>query len=153
MREYILSIIVTAILCAMIKGLIGEKSTTSKIVNMLCGILMAVTLIAPLKDIKFYNIPSYINSLTVDADKYIQEGSSKAEKSVLVIITEQTEAYILDKADRMGLDISVEVELNDNSNVPDRVTVTGKLSPYAKEVFSNFLQDELGIAKEKQQWN
>ena len=154
MREYILSVISVAILCAVIKGLIGEKSSTSKIAGLLCSVLMAITLITPLKDIKFYNIPSYLNSLSENADKYIYEGISMAEKSMADIIKVQTEAYILDKADRMGLDISVEVELDgNNSNVPDRVTVKGKLSPYAKEVFSNFLQDELGIAKEKQQWN
>ena len=153
MGDYITSIIVAAILCAIIKGLIGEKSATGKISGLLCSVLMAITLIAPFKDVKFYNIPSYFNSLTDSADKYVLEGTSAAEKSIADIIKVQTEAYILDKADRMGLDISVEVELDErNSNVPDRVTVKGKLSPYAKEVFSNFLQDELGIAKEKQQW-
>ena len=154
MREYILSVIAAAILCAVIKGLIGEASATGKIAGLLCSILMAVTLITPLKDIKFYNVSSYLNSLSENADQYIHEGTSMAEKSIRDIIKKETEAYILDKADRMGLDISVEVELDDsNSNVPDRVTVKGKFSPYAKEVFSNFLQDELGIAKEKQQWN
>ena len=149
-----MSIIVAAILCAVIKGFVGEKTATGKIANLLCSVLMAITMIAPLKDINFYNIPSFFNTLSSDADEFIQDGESMAEKSLTDIIKAQTEAYILDKADRMGLDISVEVELDDkNSNAPDRVTVKGKLSPYAKEVLSSFLQDDLGIAKEKQQWN
>ena len=154
MKAYILSIIATAILCAIIKAFIGEKSATGKIAGLLCGIVMAITVVKPLKDIKFYNIPSYLHSISADADRYIQDGTNAAEKSVAGIIKAQTEAYILDKADRMGLDISVEVELDGkNGSVPVGVIITGKLSPYAKEVLGSYLQDDLGIAKEKQQWN
>ena len=154
MKEYILSVIATAILCAIIKSFVGEKSATAKIVGLLCGIAIAITVVKPLKDIKFHNIPSFLHSISADADKYIQEGTNAAEKSLAGIIKSQTEAYILDKADRMGLDISVEVELDDKSgNAPVGVRIVGKISPYAKEVLSSFLQDDLGIAKEKQQWN
>lgn len=154
MRAYILSIIATAIISAIIKTLVGKKSTTGKIAGLLCGIAIAIAVIKPLRDIKFYNIPSYLHSISLDADKYIQAGTDAAEKSVANSIKSQTEAYILDKAARMGLDISVEVELDGNcGNVPVGVMITGKLSPYAKEVLSSFLQNDLGIAKEKQQWN
>ena len=154
MKEYILSIISAAILCAVIKGMVGEKSTNGKIVGLLCGVLMAITLITPLKDVRFYNITAFLNEIKTDSEKYIQDGQSAAGKSMADIIKAQTEAYILDKAEQMGLSITVEVVLDEKSeNVPDRVTVKGQLSPYAKEVLSNFLQNELGIAKEKQKWS
>jgi len=154
MKNYILSIIAAAIISAIVKSLVGKKTATAKVIELLCGIMMAITVIQPIKDINFYNIPSYFDSLTADAKEYVQQGALMAEKSVEDIIKSQTEAYILDKADRLGLCISVEVGLDDkNCNIPDRVTVVGNISPYAKEVLSDFLQNDLGIAKEKQQWN
>ena len=154
MKAYIMSVIATAILCAIIKAFVGEKSATGKIISLLCGTVIAIAVVKPIDDIKFYNIPSYLHTLSADADRYIQDGANAAEKSISNIIKTQTEAYILDKAVRMGLDISVEVELDDQSgNVPVGVRITGKLSPYAKEVLSSYIQDDLGIAKEMQRWN
>ena len=154
MREYVLSIIAAALLSTVVKALIGEKNVTGKIAALLCSVLVAVTLIAPLKNIRFQNITSYLSELNSDADNYIRQGVSAADKSIADIIKSQAEAYILDKADQMGLCITVEVELDEtNDNIPDRVTIQGNVSPYTKEVFSNFLQEELGIEKGKQQWN
>jgi len=60
----------------------------------------------------------------------------------------------LDKANRMGLQISVEVELDDKrGNIPCGVTVTGKLSPYARTALGAYMEETLGIAKEKQKWS
>ena len=53
----------------------------------------------------------------------------------------------------MGLQITVEVELDDsNSSVPSKVRIIGNISPYAKEVMGMYIEEKLGIAKEYQQW-
>jgi len=59
----------------------------------------------------------------------------------------------LDKANQMGLDISVEVSLGEDDMIPNGIAITGTVSPYAKEVMETFMEDTLGIAKENQQWN
>ena len=58
----------------------------------------------------------------------------------------------MDKADRMGLEISLEVELDDNNSVPSGACISGDLSPYAKKVLGEYIEDSLGIAKENQKW-
>jgi len=154
MKNYIFSIITAAIVCGIVKGFLSEKTTIGRIGGMLCGIYMVITIIAPLKDISFSGIGSYLNGLTTDADAYVQEGKHAAEIQMRDIIKTQTEAYILDKANRMGLEISVEVELDvNNSSVPCGTVVNGAISPYAKEVLSSYIEDNLGISKEKQRWN
>ena len=86
-------------------------------------------------------------------DVYVSEGKSMAANQVADIIKSQSEAYILDKANRMGLEISVEVELdNDNNSIPSSVCISGNISPYAKKVLSEYITDCLGIAKENQKW-
>ena len=154
MKNYIFSIITAAIVCGIVKIFLNDKTAVGRIGGMVCGIYMVVTLIAPIKDISFSGIGSYLNGLSLDAGAYAHEGTIAAEIQLVDIIKTQTEAYILDKANRMGLGISVEVELDvNNSNVPCGTIVNGAISPYAKEVLSNFIEDNLGISKEKQRWN
>ncbi len=152
-KAYIMSIVAAAIICGVTRGLLNEKTTIGQAGRLLSGILMAITILSPLTTISFRNITDYFEGISVEADKYVDDGKTAAKDSIAGIIKSQVEAYILDKANRMGLEISVEVELDASNNaVPCGVTVTGKLSPYAKEVMSTYMEENLGIAKENQRW-
>lgn len=153
MRNYILSIIATAIFYAITRSILEEKTTIGQIVRLLGSMLLSVAIIAPIKNISFQDITTYFDDISVAADSYIEHGTISAQESKRDIIKAQSEAYILDKAIRMGLDISVEVSLNEDNLVPNSVTITGTASPYAKEVMKTFVEDTLGIAKEDQCWN
>ena len=153
MKGYILSVVSVAIICAIVRSLLGGTSTTGRIVNLICGILMAVTVVAPLKDISFDMVGSFWNGVRYDAQKYVSEGTLMAENEISHIIKSQCEAYILDKANRMGLQITVEVELDENDrNTPCGVIVSGSVSPYAREQLSSYIEDTLGVCRENQKW-
>lgn len=153
MKEYILSVVTAAVICAIVKVFLNNKTATGRIVGLISGILMTVTVVAPLGDITFSGITAYLDGLTANAKEYVTEGASIAQSETAEIIKSQTGAYILDKANRMGLEIAVEVELDGhNGNVPCGVTVTGNVSPYAREQLSSYMEDTLGIAKENQKW-
>lgn len=152
--DYILRIIAAAIVCCVIKSLIKEKTATGRMVNLLCGILMTITLLSPIKDISFQSITSFYNNISLDASQYVNDGKMAARESVANIIKSQTETYILDKAKSLGLQIAVEVELDDSNNsVPCGALITGTASPYAKGVLETYIQEQLGIPKENQRWN
>jgi hypothetical protein len=69
------------------------------------------------------------------------------------IIKSKTEAYILNEARKMELDITVEVELSDaDPPAPCRVFIKGTASPYKKTVLGRYISDNLGIPQENQQW-
>ena len=143
-----------AIVAAIVKSIFPENTANGKITGLLCRILVVVTVVMPLRDIRFSSISNYFNSLSEDAALYVSEGKTMAENYALDIIKEQTEAYILDKANRMGLELSVEVELDgNNGNIPCGVVIKGSASPYAKEVLGTYIEDNLGISKENQDWN
>lgn len=114
---------------------------------------MAVTVITPLGNVTFDGIADYWDGLSLDAQKYVTEGTAAAQNQMADIIKSQSEAYILDKANRMGLQIAVEVELDGyNGNIPCGVVISGNVSPYAREQLGSYMEDSLGIAKENQQW-
>ena len=153
MRDYILSIVIAGIVCGITNSLLNEKTANGKILKMLTGILMCITVFAPLARISFSHIGNYFDDLSLEADKYITIGTSDAENDISAIIKSQTEAYILDKAKSMGLDITVEVELDDHNNsVPCGVTINGPVSPYVKEVMTDYIENQLGITTENQRW-
>ena len=153
MKGYILRVICAGIICAITGNLLKGKTALTQLVRLLCGILMLITVISPLGNLSFQGVSNYWNSLTVDASEYTKQGESMAHDSIAGIIKPQLEAYILDKASRMGLEIAVEVELDaGNHSLPRGVQISGNLSPYAKEVLSSYITDTLGIAKEQQRW-
>ena len=153
MRSYILGIVAAAIVCGIIRSMVNEKTSTGQIAKMLSGILMTLVVIAPLADISFSDIADYFEDISVDADGYSIDGKTDARIEVNKIIKANAEAYILDKAASMGLEIAVEVELSDdNDSIPCGVTISGAVSPYAKQVMGAYIADSLGISKENQRW-
>ena len=153
MKDYILSVIAAAVICAVAQGLLGRKNATGRILYLISGIFMAVTVCSPLGNIKFSGIADYWDGLSVDAQQYVSDGTVMAENQMCDIIKEQSEAYILDKANRMGLQIAVEVELDgNNDNIPCGVVLSGNASPYTREQLESYIADTLGIPKENQKW-
>ena len=148
-----MGIIGAAIICAVVGGLVGTKTTIGRIIALLCGVLMTVTVISPLGNISFYGVGDLWDDLSLDAEQYVHSGVAVAEKQKADIIKSQSEAYILDKANRLGLQIAVEVELDENNgNIPCSVTISGNVSPYAQIQLESYMTDTLGIPKENQKW-
>ncbi len=153
MKSYILSIVIAAMICAATNILLPPKSSAGQIVKLLSGILLLLTVISPLTNISFQYISDYLQGISTSADCFVEEGQATAQEEINKIIKGKTEAYILDKAKQMGLQIAVEVALDeDNHSIPSVVKVTGSLSPYSKEILSGYIENTLGIAKEKQIW-
>ena len=86
----------------------------------------------------------------------IRDRASQAEdetkRQMAAIISEEAASYILDKADALGLQLEVQVEL-DAELLPCGVRLQGAASPYARSQLSGQIETELGIPKERQVWS
>ena len=59
----------------------------------------------------------------------------------------------MEKAKALDCDLQVEIFLSaDTTPVPEQVPISGSVSPYAKQVISTMLSDDLGIDREAQIW-
>jgi len=68
-------------------------------------------------------------------------------------IIDSTRAYILEKAETFGAELTVEVMLDDSSiPVPSGVRIRGNISPYNREKLGSIIQRDLGIPTEAQIW-
>lgn len=152
-RSYLLSITAATIITAIIMQISGDKSVTGKILKIITGLFMAVTLLSPLIRFQISDIEQYIQDFQLSSAYAAEQGVQIASEELSNIIKEQTESYILDEASKMGMEVSVEVKLSDsNPPQPCFVTVQGAVSPYQKKYLSQHINDYLGISQENQQW-
>lgn len=153
-REYLLCITAAAIVCSITVGLMGKKGAYGALIKLLTGLFLTVTVISPWTKLDLADISAYTEGLSIDAGDAVAHGESVANEATAAIIKSQTEAYILDKAASMDLDIEVEVTLSSEAPpVPATVSVTGEVSPYAKERLRQCIANDLGIPEENQSWN
>lgn len=153
LREYILSIIATAVICSIATCLLGSKGTAASVAKMLTGIILVIAVVRPLADLRFDSWEIWNAEINRAAADAARDGEEMAYAEVADIIKTNLEAYILDKAEAMNADLAVEVMLDDASiPQPDFVRISGSISPYAKQKLSQIIEDELAIAKENQLW-
>lgn len=152
-KQYLLSVISAALICSIANSLLQKKGTYQTILKLICGIFLALTVIAPITNIKLADFSNYSNMLSVDALAVVNAGTDAAKSEIEQIIKQKTEAYILEKAAILGTNIMVDVTLNeDTPPVPSRVTITGNISPYAKHTLQQYITNDLAIAEENQIW-
>lgn len=152
-REYILSVTCAAILCAVLGSFFEKKGTVGILLKLIGGLFLAFTVVRPLLHIELADFTSVIQVYADDAEAAAVFGENYARDEISTIIKAEAEAYILDKAQSLGAELTAEVTLG-SEDVPLPVTVVlkGSISPYAKTILVNAIEEDLGIAKENQVW-
>ncbi len=152
-RQYLITIASAAIICGMVTAFFGKKSSYSAVIKLLTGIFMAVAVISPWIKLQFSDISEYIQGISLDGENISVQGENIAHDEFQSIIKAQAEAYILDKAAFMGVDITVDITLCDcDPPTPQSVTIKGAVSPFAKSSLQDYISSQLGIPKENQIW-
>lgn len=152
-KAYLISVTAASLIHGIINTLVGKKGTTSTVIKLLAGLFLALTVIRPVVHLSIPELSGYIGSINTDAQLAVSQGEIMASEELAVIIKAQVEAYILDKAASLGVDMEVEVILSDGMPpLPAGVVLKGAVSPYAKSQLSRFIEEELGIPKGAQQW-
>ena len=151
--EYILSISTAAILCAIVRRLLDKKGTPGAVGKLLTGIFMAVTVLSPLTGFSFGGVEDLLSFSQIQAEKAVEAGEKQGTNALRKSISDQVQAYILEKAQALGADIQVEIILSaDTYPVPECVRISGQIAPYAKTMLKQILREDLGILEENQIW-
>ena len=153
LRQYLIAVTAAAILCSIVKSITNEKTVTGAVLHLMAGIIMTVTVLSPVVQLDLSDIPALSDDFLTQADAAAAVGEEMAAAEINAIISEQTQAYILDKAAAFGAALQVEVCMaNDGSYRPESVVLQGSISPYAKARLQSIIEEDIQIAKEKQQW-
>ncbi|MBO5891759.1 MAG: hypothetical protein J6Q30_03500 [Oscillospiraceae bacterium] len=152
-REYLLGITVVALCCGVLSSVLGKKGLAGGTVKFLCGMVMLLAVVGPLLSLRIGDMQGAFKDLSQDANAITAFGRETALKEYAGIIKERTAAYILDKAESLGAELTVEVTLSDDEPLaPCGVKLSGAISPYAKKVLSDTIAKDLGVQVEDQIW-
>lgn len=153
LRQYLLSVTAAAILCSIVMKLLGKKGTASSVGKMLTGLFLAFTVMSPFAKLEIGKVSDFTNAFEADAADAVAAGQNHTRKAMAEIIKSQSEAYILDKAKALGVELTVEVAVSEaDIPIPTAVRLKGKVSPYVKSQLQTAIKDGLGILKENQIW-
>lgn len=150
--KYLISITAAAVICSIIRGFSEKLSVSKALVVMITNLFLLVTIISPIRKIRISDISIFPKEMITDGSAYIQEGTKLAEVAKEQIIQKEIEAYILDRAQAIGLRVDVEVLL-DETDLPTHIIIQGTASPYKQQQLSNEIQSQLGIEQENLEWN
>lgn len=152
MRQYLLSIVGAAIICSIAKNISNEKTLSGAMLRLVAGIIMTVTVLAPVVNLDLNDLPLMTANFMDEASAIAAEGEEMAASARNAIISDRAEAYILDKAAAFGAALEVEVTISDGTMMPEGARIKGAISPYAKLQLQRIMEQDLQIAKENQQW-
>ena len=151
--NYILSVTSAAILLAVLLTLLSKNGSTSSLLRLIGGLFLTFTLVVPLTDLKLDDIFDSFLNISSDGNSIAAYGQECYQTELASIIKQRCEAYILDKAQSLGAELTVEVTVSqDDMPVPLGATMRGSISPYARSQLASVISDQLGIPKEDQQW-
>ena len=153
-REYLVGVTAAALFCGVVKVLLPGKGAVGAVIRVLLGVMMILAVARPWLSVRFDAVRDWTQGITPDAQTIVADAEGSARDALRVRIKEECEAYILAKARSLGAAVEVTVQVSEEMPpAPIGVTVSGNLSPHARQSLTGVITHELGIAKEGVQWN
>ena len=152
-RDYVVHLTATTLICAVVFRFTRGSCAVKMIMKLLCGIVLAYSMIQPVKQMQFSGMKAFTQEFREEADRAAQQGKNVSQTAWVESITQGMEAYILEKTKSMNVDLLVEVKLSDDEvPVPVGIKLVGQVAPYVKSVLSDMIEQDLNISKEYQTW-
>ena len=120
--------------------------------EVLCAYGLLLALLRPVLGADLEHLELDFDHYQAAVEERQEELADTQTEAMASIIAEQTEAYILDKAGELGLEVTVRVETRTEGNgipVPWSAELTGSWS----QALASALETELGIPAERQVWH
>lgn len=155
MKNWIIGMFAASFLTALAQGLI-PKGSARRAAAFAGGLVMILAALSPLVKVSSQDIASAISKYRFKAEA-MRTGIDIGSTDVMeAIIQEQTEAYILDKAEELGLELTVSVRTtraDDGWPYPSFVELTGSFTEGGREKLSKIIETELALGPDSQEWS
>ena len=151
MTAYILSVTCAGVFAAILRTLAGEGAM-GKLVKLLGGLFLAVTVLSPLVKFEIPDPARWLEDYMAEGEAAARAGEVMAKEYSASIISAEVETYILDKAADLGCDITAEVGLDDGQ-LPQSVVLRGEISIAQKAELTRLLARDLGLGEEAVIWS
>lgn len=125
---------------------VTPPGTVKKVAQLASGLIMALVLLSPFS--------SGLPDLSIELPDASEFDNSSGSGLMKEIIEEETAAYIVNKAQAMGLSVGVRVICDDSGvyPVPAHVTVRSESPEEAERQLGPIIEQELGIGPARQHY-
>lgn len=149
-KSFLIHIIGTATICAVVMKLLPEKHYLAPIIKLICGVIMILSLFTSVPKVHHSETARWMQEIRLDADRAVSFGLDQARAEMQAVIMETAQTYIEDKAHTMGLNLEVQVRVLDS--VPKQITLKGAASPSVKLQLENWIKEHFAITGEDLIW-
>ena len=152
--KYLFSVIASTFVVSIISIIPGSKTSLSAIIKIICGLFLVLTVVSPLSNIQLKVPTELLSSVSVDCNAIIEDATTIAYDAKAAIIIDQVSAYVLEKANTFDCNLQVNITVSDDDPpIPASITLSGNISPVARQKLESIIEKDLGIPMECQLWN
>ena len=150
LREWLTSVVAVTLLLSVVQTLLPEGSVR-KAASFTGGLVLLLALLRPALGADLGRIRLDTGAYAQALEESREALSAAGEDQLAAGIAERTQAYISDKADALGLRVTVRVETRTEGGVPLpwAAEITG---PWSGELAA-YMEEALGIPRERQVWH
>ena len=154
-RAWLTSVVLVSVLLSAAQSLI-PPGTVRKAAGFTGGLILLLVLLRPVLGADLEHLELDFDHYQAAVEERQEELADTQTEAMASIIAEQTEAYILDKAEELGADVSVvkvQAQWNlDGLWVPYSAEINAPDTGSAKAALEGVIENELGIPAERQMW-
>ena len=150
------SMIYTAMLCALLT-VITPEGRVKKAVKLMCSLAVIAAVLSPFLKLDMKSYSAYLSQYRNEADRIIGEAEDDSKNLNRTYIEDGCEAYILDKAESIGIVIEyVKVRAEWDTQgfwYPVSAEIVTDAGEAEKQKLSQLIEAELGIPADEQGWS
>ncbi len=152
MQQLIQQLCMLSLFCGTALVLAPEGSA-KRMMQMVCSVLLLCRMLQPLGELDFESYRLELGHRREREALFLDQGQEAWERMQRSVIEQQCETYICDKAEALGVETG-------EVSVTARWSTEGFWLPYSAKLscgyvkaLSQYMEAELGIAEERQQWD
>ena len=153
-RQWLLGVACTALFLAAADSLAPDGSV-KKVCRLAGGLALLLAVVSPLLRLDSGMLADALEGYRAQLQSYEETLTEQNKLFYQTIIEENTAAYIVDKAEEMGISCQAEVTYSYDGNgvpCPWEVTARGNWTDEAREALERLLEDDLGVPPQRQHY-
>lgn len=152
MRDWLLGAAAAAMAGAVLLGVMPEGGV-KKVGRFACGLILLLAVISPLVKLDDSELFNLFSNTEIPDTACVQTLTEENAELTAAIIEEKTGAYILDRAQELGIACRADVSAAPGEGgtiLPVRVTITGDITAAQESELRALIARDLGITEENQ---
>lgn len=152
-REYLLRLTAGAFFSSLLLAVL-PKGGARKVAALVCSLVMLLLALTPAAQLDYDALAAAISRLELEKEEVRTGIEVQNQELVARIISGRVEAYILEKAAALGLDVTVTVEMQTRVSTPYPcgVTICGEANPAQRERLQTYIEETFAVPKQRQTW-